>query len=270
MNWKAELDAALSAASRATAYVLKEYAAFVPIPDAPANISTHADKAAQDQIVGELLARFPTDAICAEEPSPTFAGVPRSGPRCWVIDPIDGTRGFATKNDEFAVMIGFTAGGQPVVGVVIEPVIGRTTFAAAGSGCWVKVGNGLPARRRVSSTAELTKGVLVKSHSKPGKTPSKTVAALGPARVIETYSAGIKLALVARGEADIYPNTYPAVHDWDACAGHCLVAEAGGKVTDLRGRVIRYGDPKLPRDGILATNGHIHQVTLAVLGNGKI
>ena len=128
MNWKAELDAALTAAARAAAYVLTEYASFVPIPDAPANISTHADKAAQDQIVGELLARFPSDAICAEEPSPKFAGVPRSGPRCWVIDPIDGTRGFATKNDEFAVMIGFTVDGAPVVGVVIEPVVGRTTL----------------------------------------------------------------------------------------------------------------------------------------------
>src|SRR5262245_8908574 len=127
MKWSVELDAALSAAANAAEYVLKEYAAFTPIPDAPAAISTHADKAAQDLIVRELLGRFPADAVCAEESTATLAGIPRSGPRCWVIDPIDGTRGFATKNDEFAVMIGFTVDGSPVVGVVIEPVAARTT-----------------------------------------------------------------------------------------------------------------------------------------------
>ncbi|HEY2784704.1 MAG TPA: inositol monophosphatase family protein [Fimbriiglobus sp.] len=267
MIWSAELDAALAAATRAAAYVLGEYASFVPIPDAPAEISTHADKAAQDMIVGDLLARFPADAVLAEEASPAFAGVPRSGPRCWVIDPIDGTRGFATKNDEFAVMIGFTLDGHPVLGVVIEPVAGRTTFASAGSGCWTRTGDGPPVRCRVSATADLAKSVLVKSHSKPGRPVSKTVAAIGPADVIETYSAGIKLALVARGKGDVYANTYPTVHDWDACAGHCLVEEAGGRVTDLRGRAVRYGIPNLPRDGLLATNGLAHDEVIRRIGN---
>src|SRR5262245_41158824 len=193
MKWSVELDAALAAAGQAAAYVLQEYASFTPIPDAPASISTHADKAAQDLIVRDLLARFPTDAICAEEPSPALAGVPRTGPRCWVVDPIDGTRGFATKNDEFAVMIGFAVAGEPVVGVVIEPVVGRTTFATKGNGCWVRTGPGAPTRCRVSDTADLTQAVLVKSHSKTGRPPSKTVIALGSARVVETYSAGIKL-----------------------------------------------------------------------------
>src|SRR6478735_541656 len=134
MKWSTELDAAIAAATTAARYVLQEYASFTPIPDAPAAISTHADKAAQDLIVRDLLARFPTDAVCAEEPTTSLSGIPKSGPRCWVIDPIDGTRGFATKNDEFAVMIGFTVNGEPVVGVVVEPVPGRTTFAAKGSG----------------------------------------------------------------------------------------------------------------------------------------
>ena len=265
MKWSAELDAALAAAGKAAAYVLQEYAAFTPIPDAPASISTHADKAAQDLIVRDLLARFPTDAFCAEEPSPALSGIPRTGPRCWVIDPIDGTRGFATKNDEFAVMIGFTAGGEPMVGVVVEPVAGRTTFAAKGSGCWVRTGPGVPTRCRVSATAELSRCVLVKSHSKPGRPPSKTVSALNPATVAETYSAGIKLARVARGEADVYPNTYPLVHDWDACAGHCLVVAAGGRVTDLRGRELVYGTESKDREGMLATNGALHDSVLKLL-----
>src|SRR2546427_707403 len=65
--------------------------------------------------------------------------------------------------------------------------------------------------------------------------------AFHPARIIESHSAGIKLALVARGEADLYLNTYDAFHDWDICAGHILVAEAGGKVSGLRGEELHYG-----------------------------
>ena len=95
---------------------------------------------------------------------------------------------------------------------------------------------------------------------------SSPVSAVRPARVVETYSAGIKLALVARGEADVYANTYDAFHDWDICAGHLLVEEAGGKVTGLGGETIRYGLPGAwQRQGLLATNGHLHEAAVARL-----
>ena len=89
---------------------------------------------------------------------------------------------------------------------------------------------------------------------------------LQPAKVIETYSAGVKLALVARGEADVYANTYEAFHDWDICAGHILVTEAGGRVTGTAGQELRYGLPGAwQRHGLLATNGHLHDAALAVI-----
>jgi 3'-phosphoadenosine 5'-phosphosulfate (PAPS) 3'-phosphatase len=90
---------------------------------------------------------------------------------------------------------------------------------------------------------------------------------LGPARVTETYSAGIKLALVARGEADLYANSYDAFHDWDICAGHLLVDEADGRVTGLGGQPIRYATPGAwQRDGLLASNGVLHVEALRRLG----
>ena len=86
---------------------------------------------------------------------------------------------------------------------------------------------------------------------------------LKPARVIETYSAGVKLAKVASGEADLYVNTYTVVHDWDVCAGHILVEEAGGHVTTLTGEPIRYGTPgNEQRGGTLASNGLIHAAAI--------
>jgi 3'(2'), 5'-bisphosphate nucleotidase len=92
--------------------------------------------------------------------------------------------------------------------------------------------------------------------------------ALQPARVLETYSAGIKLAMIARGEADIYLNTYDAFHDWDICAGHILVDEAGGRVTGLGGQELRYGLPSAwQRHGLLASNGKLHNVAAKALAS---
>ena len=118
---------------------------------------------------------------------------------------------------------------------------------------------------RVTAVAALSQATLTQSRSKPGQ-PSPYVTALQPGRVVESYSAGIKLALVPRGEADVYLNTYNAFHDWDICAGHILVAEAGGTVTGTQGEVLQYGLPGAwQRHGLLASNGKIHQQAIARL-----
>jgi 3'(2'), 5'-bisphosphate nucleotidase len=182
-----------------------------------------------------------------------------------VVDPIDGTRGFAKKTGQFSVMIGLLVDGQPVVGVVHEPVQDRHTFARVGGGCWTRTGTANPTRCRVSSRATLAECVLTQSWSKPG-VASKPVEAIGPARVVETYSGGVKLALVARGEADVYPNTYERFFDWDICAGHVLVTEAGGTVTDLAGNPLAYQAADFAQThGLLATNGPVHADALARL-----
>jgi 3'(2'), 5'-bisphosphate nucleotidase len=105
--------------------------------------------------------------------------------------------------------------------------------------------------------------VLTQSRSRdPGK-PSRWVQALKPARVIESHSAGVKLALVARAEADVYLNTYTEFHDWDIAAGHILVCEAGGTVTGSAGQTLVYGTPGAwQRHGLLASNGKVHNAAL--------
>jgi 3'(2'), 5'-bisphosphate nucleotidase len=262
MDYSRELTEALAAAAAAGRYLEAEYAAFVPIPDAPAHISTHADRESQEIILKHLRAAFPTDGLVAEEKTPTLATAQVNPQRQWVIDPIDGTRGFAVKNGEFSVMIALTVGGRPVVGVVLEPVTGRLTYAATGRGCWRKDGDGGPVRCQVSDCGSLAAATLTQSHSKPGKV--KPVAAkLAPARVVETYSAGIKMALVARGEADLYVNDYPEFHDWDICAGEVLVIEAGGTVTEYSGDPVRYGLVGAKRrSGLVASNGKVQEETV--------
>jgi len=118
----------------------------------------------------------------------------------------------------------------------------------------------------VTRTDALAESVLVQSHAKKGETPWP-VAALRPKKVVETYSAGVKLAMVARGEADLYVNTYANFGDWDICAGDLLVTEAGGTVTEIAGGPIRYGTPgNAQRGGLLASNGRLYVAAVGRLG----
>lgn len=267
MSYERELHVALEAAARASKLIMEHYASFEVIPDAPANISTDTDKGSQDLILGYIHEVFPGDALCAEEATPKLASVARSGPRLWVVDPIDGTRGFARKTGEFAVMIAFVHEGRVAAGVVAEPATGRLTYASRGAGCWRRDANDAsPVRCRVSSVADLRQATVTQSHSKKDRPPSPQLAALQPARVIETYSAGIKTAQVARREADIYLNTYDGCYDWDICAGQILLEEAGGRITNLLGAEPRYGLPgNLQPNGLLASNGVLHDAALAAI-----
>ena len=219
MTFDMELSAALEAAERASTLIRREYKSFAAIPDAPVSISTHVDKASQDLILKYLHEKFPADGLCAEESIPGFENVPRGSRRVWVVDPIDGTRGFAKKVGQFSVMIGLLVDGKPMVGVVAEPAQERFTYSSVGRGCWAHVGEGTAIRCRVSRR-EASEAILTQSWVKPGQT-SRPVELLGPARVVETYSGGVKLALVARGDADIYPNTYERFYDWDISPGTC-------------------------------------------------
>jgi len=265
MDYARELEVALDASAEASAYLRTAYESFTPVPDAPASITTEADRTSQDLIFARLTAAFPDDALCGEEGTAVLRGARREGPRLWVVDPIDGTRGFARKNGEFSVMIGLVVNGRVVVGVVAEPALARVTYARFGHGCWVRTGTAMPTAGFVTKTESLADAVLVQSHAKKGETPWP-VAALKPHKVIETYSAGVKLAMVARGEADLYVNTYANFSDWDICAGDLLVTEAGGTVTEITGSPVRYGSPgNAQRGGLLATNGRLHKVAVAGL-----
>jgi len=268
--YELELEAALAAAHLSGSALRDAYQRFQVIPDAPSDITTEADRRSQEIILTHLHRAFPADALCAEEETATLAAAAHTGPRLWIVDPIDGTRGFARKNGEFSVMIAFVHEGRPAVGVVLEPAKDLLTYAVRGQGCWRRDGQGEAAVAcRVSVVAALAKATLTQSHSRAASARSRHVEALGPERVVETYSAGIKLALVARAEADLYLNTYEAFHDWDICAGEILVTEAGGKVTGIAGQDLRYGLPGAwQRHGLLASNGVLHEAAVRALTAG--
>jgi 3'(2'), 5'-bisphosphate nucleotidase len=266
-NYQRELDAALEAVRQASQLLVQLYDRFQVVPDAPADITTDADRRSQEIILDHLHRVFPQDALCAEETTPHLASVPQTGPRLWVVDPIDGTRGFARKNGEFSIMVGFVDRGQVALGIVQEPALRRLTYAVRGGGCYRRDGDETTdSVCRVSTVADLAAATVTQSRSQKASAPSRQILALKPARTLELYSAGIKLARVARGEADIYLNNYANFHDWDICAGHILVDKAGGKATGLGGQELRYGEPGAPQaHGLLASNGLLHAAALRAL-----
>src|SRR5262249_59303621 len=109
-------------------------ALYGPPPRPPPTTRPGAARRSQEIILSHLRKEFPRDALCAEEETPTLAAAEHTGPRLWVVDPIDGTRGFARKNGEFSVMVGFVEGGRIGVGVVLEPATARLTYAVRGGG----------------------------------------------------------------------------------------------------------------------------------------
>src|SRR5205823_12997865 len=119
-SFERELTTALEAARKAGEVILRHYASFEKIENAPIDISTVADRESQEAILRHIHSVFPGDALCAEEVTASLEAVPRVGPRLWIVDPIDGSRGFAKKNGEFSVMIAFVKEGVVGAGVVLE------------------------------------------------------------------------------------------------------------------------------------------------------
>jgi len=267
-----ELEVTLEAVLRAGEEILRRYASFERIEDAPADISTAADRASQELILERLHRAFPADGMCAEEASARFTTEASGENRFWVVDPIDGTRGFARKNGEFSVMVALVEDREAVVGAVHEPAIDRLTWAVAGEGCRVaRAGGADPRPCAVSATAGSPR-LLAMSRSQGDEGERRLLEALGAERAIRTYSAGIKLAQVARGEADLYLGDYLTLRDWDVAAGHVLVTEAGGRVTDVDGGPIRYDGSggSLRGRGLVASNGRVHEAAIEAVAAGKV
>jgi len=159
------------------------------------------------------------------------------------------------------VMIGLVEQGVVKVGVVLEPARGRLTYATRGQGCWREDGKEVRRRCQVSAASAWNEATLVRSRSE-----EKRAAPVAGQKQIFTYSAGIKLATIARGQADAYASDYHAFHAWDLCAGQILVEEAGGRITDARGAPIQYPDDGSAMiDGVVASNGKLHDAALGAL-----
>lgn len=198
---------------------------------------TRADMAAHRIITRRLRELTPALPLISEESGlPPFAE--RSAwPRYWLVDPLDGTREFVKRNDEFTVNIALIDGHRPVLGVVCVPVLGLTYRAAEGLGASC-AGNGEAARpiRVAESCAEPPR--IVGSRSHRGASLDGFLDAVGPHELLPLGSS-LKFCRVAEGAADVYPRFGPT-SEWDTAAAQAVVEQAGGRVLCLDGKPLSY------------------------------
>ncbi len=201
---------------------------------------TEADERAEAVIVAGLRELTPEIPIVAEEM--VAAGeLPEVGDGpFWLVDPLDGTREFISRNGEFTVNIALIDAGVPVLGVVTAPARDLGFIGARSLGAW-RWRDANP-REAISCRRPATEGAVVvasRSHMTP-----ETEAWLANAEVLSLTQAGssLKFCLLAEGTADLYPRLGRTM-EWDTAAGHAVLLAAGGAVDTLGGAPLGYGKP---------------------------
>ena len=225
---------------------------------------TIADRQASDAIVSGLRAAFPDDVIISEENADDLRRL--EARRVWYIDPIDGTKDFIRGEDGFCVMIGLTIGHRPALGVLYAPVGDRLFRAASGEGSWLVRPGEAAERIQCSDVDDPASARLVASKSHRDRTIDRVKEALGIKDERNIGSVGLKLGVIAIGERDLYVNPSSKCSSWDTCAPEAVLAEAGGRITDIHGDPLRYDtDGFAHQRGLLASNGKIHDAAIARL-----
>jgi len=197
---------------------------------------TEADLGAHRVIVDALRELTPNIPILSEESASVPFEIRRQWSSYWLVDPLDGTREFVKRNDEFTVNIALIEDGVPTLGVVHVPVM-DVTYSGAQGQAYRQEGNGAPQAIWVTSKCQSPVRVAgSRSHS--GDSLLRFLERLG-ANELVSIGSSLKLCLVAEGKADIYPRLGPT-SEWDTAAAQAVVEAAGGLVTDLEMNPLRY------------------------------
>lgn len=277
MTQDREIEEILRIARRAAEVVLEVYATpFEVEMKSPGDPVTQADRRANALICAELTAAFPGEAILAEESVPEdraeIAALAGSE-RVFFVDPLDGTREFAARNGEFAVMIGLAERGHATLGVVVLPTTGEALAgrAAAEGGAFVEAAGGARRPIRVSAISSPAEATAVLSRSHRPRTIQPMLDRLGVTRIVPCGSVGVKVARVVTGAADLYVHAGVGAKLWDACAPEAILRAAGGRFTDLAGAAIGYAcaDLGLP-NGIIASNAALHEAIVEAANTGLV
>ncbi len=205
---------------------------------------TEVDRRCEALIRESLLARFPNDSFLGEE---TGSSGGKTG-RCWVVDPIDGTRPYIRGIPTYSVLIALLQERQPVCGVMHFPALKETYWAAKGSGAFC---NGKPIRVSSTQSPDAAVGSALGFVEKQSQNDGKRVLSLmGKWDYSYGFMDAYSYACVAAGKLDVCVNLLDK--PWDCAAGACIVEEAGGRFSDLKGKNTIFNN------SIVLSNGIIH------------
>ncbi|MCX4245114.1 3'(2'),5'-bisphosphate nucleotidase [Paraliomyxa miuraensis] len=320
MSWDRELEVAAAAVRQASRVCRAVQRDVDPLTLEKSDRSpvTVADFASQALVARALLEAFPDDPLVGEEDAaalrdPAHAwrlhevsarvsaevtadvgdvlrwidhgGAAAVGPRAWVLDPVDGTKGFL-RGEQYAVALALLVDGVPTVAALACPnlpltdapgaAVGTVLLAVRGAGARVApLFEAGPARAaRVSARDDVT-GLRLCESVESGHTAHDRSAALverlGITALPVRLDSQAKYGVVARGDAELYLRlpTRPGYREkvWDHAAGALVVQEAGGTVTDVDGRALDFGRGRelSANRGVVVSHGRLHDRVLATL-----
>jgi len=213
------------------------------------DFATEVDTAVEREIQRDLKRAFPDHAFLGEE-----TGQTGKSPYLWVVDPLDGTSNFIHGIPHFSVSIALLDRGEPILGVVFDPLRDELFSAEKGRGALLNDRRLRVGQRRELNSALLLTGFAPRVRDQLATQLAITGEFLANAEDIRrSGSAALDLAWIACGRADGYYET--GVKPWDVAAGTLLVREAGGQVTDYRG-----GNDFMQTGQIVAANMHLAEV----------
>jgi 3'(2'), 5'-bisphosphate nucleotidase len=257
---KIELETVKELAVRAGGILLEHYADPTSVEWKGKNDPvTAADRAASRFVVDELRKRFPQDGILCEEEKDDLQRLTQS--RVWIIDPMDGTKEFISRNGEFSVMIGLAVDGEARLGAIYQPTQKKLYYAGPGTGTFLTHDN-VTRQLRVSGETNLSKAVIAISRSHLSPAIATVQNDLGIEQTIQTGSIGLKVGLLCEGKADIYVQG-KGTSLWDTCGPEAILREAGGRMTNKNGGRFAYNIEEVRNlQGVVATNAVFHDRVL--------
>lgn len=226
------LNLAVESAKKAGDIILSYYKAEYEIQDKSYhNPVTTADFKANEYLMDTIRNAYPEFGWFSEET--TDSPVRLEKEFVWIVDPLDGTKEFIEGVPNFVISIALVHENIPVVGVLFNPVTKELFHAVKGGGAFLNY-----QQIYCSGEEDVQKMIILNSRSEtrrglwgPYSTQFKKLRPVG--------SVAYKLGLTAAGEADIFASLRPK-NEWDICAGHCIITEAGGVLLDLNGQEVFY------------------------------
>lgn len=218
-------------------------------------VVTDADLEVNNLILTSLE-RFSIPVLSEESEPP-----PQSAMQ-FIVDPIDGTVEFIEGTSEWCVMIGL-CDERPLMGVVYVPAQDALYAAERGKGAFALRG-GERTVLSVSQTSSLVGATLLTSVHRPS--PLREMLKEKGMVAVPRGSSGVKLSIIAAGEAEAYVTGAPLA-PWDLCAAAIIVEEAGGKVTDLSGTPLSCRERLT--NGLVVSNAHLHPILVELVRHGK-
>ncbi len=217
---------------------------------------TVADREAEAAALAVIRGSFPGHAVLGEE----TGAHPGDAEARWIVDPIDGTRGFTRGGSFWGPLVALEHRGTVVAGAMALPVLGETYWAARGLGCWLRTRGAEPRRLAVSGVSEWSEATLSLGELRFLLAPPLAPAVSELTRTAASarcYGDLAGCALVLRGQAEAWIEA--GVQVWDLAALQVLVEEAGGRFSDLEGR------SSIAAGNCLASNGLLHDRLLDAL-----